>query len=200
LNFPARVSSILLTKPQTVSITPQHLYEQTLVVRSQIGDETAFQELLAVYSPRLLFFTRKMMPDAPDRVEDLVQEIWIAIYRGLPTLLDVTKFRHWAYRIARDRIYREIRKRKLAVGSIDEVDVNELPDAVMPDGGVDIEELRRCLDSISPEHREVLMLRFFEEMDYEEIARVTGSTLGTVRSRIHYAKRALRRAFEAQTL
>jgi RNA polymerase sigma-70 factor (ECF subfamily) len=65
-----------------------------------------------------------------------------------------------------------------------------------PEPAVEPEELQHCLAILSPEHREVLMLRFFEEMDYEEIARVTGSTLGTVRSRIHYAKRALRRAFE----
>lgn len=179
-------------------ITPQHLYEQTLVVRSQIGDEAAFQELLTLYAPRLLFFTRKMMLGSPDIVEDLTQEIWVAIFRGLPTLLDVTKFRPWAFRIARDRIYREFRRRKLPAHSLHEIDVEDLPEASEADPSLDLEELRRGLNAISSEHREVLVLRFLEEMDYEEIARVTGSNLGTVRSRIHYAKRALRRALEDQ--
>jgi RNA polymerase sigma-70 factor (ECF subfamily) len=183
-------------KPPIVSITAQHLYEQTLVVRTQLGDEAAFRELLALYSPRLLAFARKMMSGSADLVEDLAQEIWVAIFRGLPTLLDVTKFRPWAFRIARDRIYREFRRRKLPFIAMQEVDVEELAEACEPDPVVEPEELQHCLGVLSPEHREVLVLRFFEEMDYEEIARVTSSTLGTVRSRIHYAKRALRRAFE----
>src|SRR5258708_40282787 len=94
---------------------PATIYEQTLVVRSQIGDESAFEELLKAYGPRLLQFTRKMMQSAPEIVEDLNQEIWLAIYRGLPGLLDTTKFRPWAFRIARDRVYKEFRRRKLAV-------------------------------------------------------------------------------------
>ena len=54
------------------------------------------------------------------------------------------------------------------------------------------------MDLLGPEHREVLVLRFLEEMSYEDIARVAGCELGTVRSRLHYAKRALRRALEAR--
>ena len=177
-------------------ITAQHLYEQTLVVRTQLGDEAAFQELLALHAPRLLAFVRRMMSGSTDLVEDLAQEIWVAIFRGLPTLLDVTKFRPWAFRIARDRIYREFRRRKLPVDSIDEVDVENFAEPTDPNSAVEPEELQHCLAALSPGHREVLVLRYFEEMDYEEIARVTGSTLGTVRSRIHYAKRALRRAYE----
>jgi len=183
-----------------VPITTQHLYEQTLVVRAQLGDEAAFRELLALHSPRLIAFVRRMMSGSTDLVDDLAQEIWVAIFRGLPTLLDVTKFRPWAFRIARDRIYREFRRRKLPVDSMDEVDVESFADTADPHSVVEPEELRHCLAALSPGHREVLMLRFFEEMDYEEIARITGSTLGTVRSRIHYAKRALRRAYEEQTL
>jgi RNA polymerase sigma-70 factor (ECF subfamily) len=179
-----------------VPISPQHLYEQTLVLRSQLGDEAAFQELLALYSPRLLAFARKMMSGSADLVEDLAQEIWVAIFRGLPTLLDVTKFRPWAFRIARDRIYREFRRRKLPFIAMQEMDVEGFAEISDPEPTVEPEELQHCLAALSPEHREVLVLRFFEEMDYEEIARVTGSTLGTVRSRIHYAKRALRHAFE----
>jgi len=193
--FDAPLQPIWL-KSSIVSITAQHLYEQTLVVRTQLGDEAAFRELLALHSPRLLAFVRRMMSGSSDLAEDLAQEIWVAIFRGLPTLLDVTKFRPWAFRIARDRIYREFRLRKLPLDSMQEVDVENLAGVAEPDPTVEPEELQHCLAVLSSEHREVLVLRFFEEMDYEEIARVTGSTLGTVRSRIHYAKRALRRAFE----
>jgi RNA polymerase sigma-70 factor (ECF subfamily) len=183
-----------------VSANTQQLYEQTLVIRSQIGDELAFQELLTLYGPHLLLFTRKMMQTSPHLAEDVTQEIWLAIYKGLPGLLDISKFRPWAFRIARDRIYREYRRRKITVEPLEERHVEELPETDGAIADVDVEELHRGLDAISPEHREVLMLCFFEELSYEEIASVTGSTLGTVRSRIHYAKRALKIALERKIL
>jgi RNA polymerase sigma-70 factor (ECF subfamily) len=131
-------------------------------------------------------------------VEDVTQEIWLAIYKGLPGLLDASKFRAWAFRIARDRIYREYRRRRIAGESLEDSPLEELPDTGGANAVVDVEELHRGLDAISPAHREVLVLSFFEEMSYEEIAGVTGSTLGTVRSRIHYAKHALRKALKAK--
>ena len=182
-----------------MSANTQQLYEQTLVIRSQIGDEPAFQELLTLYGPHLLRFTRKMMQTSPQLAEDVTQEIWLAIYKGLPGLRDTGKFRPWAFRIARDRIYREYRRRKIAVESLEESQVEELPEIGDAGAVVEVEELHRGLEAISPEHREVLMLCFFEELSYEEIASVTGSTLGTVRSRIHYAKRALKVALERKT-
>jgi RNA polymerase sigma-70 factor, ECF subfamily len=60
----------------------------------------------------------------------------------------------------------------------------------------DAESVHAALDELAPEHRDVLVLRFLEDMTYEDIARVTGCPIGTVRSRIHYAKRALRCALE----
>jgi RNA polymerase sigma-70 factor (ECF subfamily) len=194
LNFFAPANSILFEAH--LSANTQQLYEQTLVVRSQIGDEAAFEELLALYGPHFLRFTRKMMQTSPQLVEDLTQEIWLAIYKGLPGLQDVNKFRPWAFRIARDRIYREYRRKRLEMLPLEEDQTEHWTDTRNGEADLDVEELQRGLDAISPEHREVLVLCFLEEMSYEEIAGVTGSTLGTVRSRIHYAKRALRNALE----
>ena len=178
-------------------VTSEQLYEQTLVVRSQIGDEAAFQELLALHGPRLLSFTTRMMQSSPEQVADLTQEIWIAIFRGLPRLLDTGKFCPWAFRIARDRIYREYRRRKVPLQPIDEN--AELHAVEEPDTTADLEALQHCMKTLSPEHREVLLLRFFEDMSYEDIARLTGSSIGTIRSRIHYGKRALKAAWKGNT-
>jgi RNA polymerase sigma-70 factor, ECF subfamily len=180
-------------------MTPQEIYEQTLVVRCQIGDESACRELLARYGPRLLVFTRKMLNAFPEQVEDVTQEIWMSIFRGLPTLRDVGKFHSWAFRVARDRIYREYRRRKVPAVNLQEAELDALPDVDEFKTAADSEELQHCLGAISPEHREALMLRFFEDMSYEEMARVTGGSLGTIRSRIHYAKAALRNAWKEQT-
>jgi RNA polymerase sigma-70 factor (ECF subfamily) len=178
---------------------PEALYEQTLVVRSQLGDEAAFEELLRRHGPRLLLFTQRMMQSSPESVPDVVQEIWIAIYRALPRLLDVSKFRPWAFRIARDRIYREYRRRQWPVQSVDEAQLAEAAEPAETDSAIDLEAVHRCLELLSPEHREALVLRFFEAMSYEEIAAITGSTVGTVRSRIHYAKVALKQAWKGQS-
>lgn len=136
------------------------------------------------------------MQTSPHLAEDLAQEIWLAIYKGLPRLLDTSKFRTWAFRIARDRIYREYRRRKIPAESLEETHAEELPETGVHSSVVDVEELNQGLDAISLQHREVLTLCFFEELTYEEIASATGSTLGTVRSRIYYAKRALKIALE----
>jgi RNA polymerase sigma-70 factor, ECF subfamily len=182
-----------------MAVTSEALYEQMLVIRSQMGDESAFRELLELYGPRLLLFTQRMMRSWPEEVPDVAQETWIAIYRGLPRLLEAGKFRPWAFRIARDRIYREYRRRKFPVQPLDEARFADVPEAQDVSAALDREELERCLSSISPEHREVLVLRFFEEMSYEDIARVTGSHVGTVRSRLHYAKQALQALWKGKT-
>src|SRR4051812_32855496 len=113
-------------------ITPQSIYEQTLVIRSQLGDHLAFQELLCLYSPRLLSFTRRMLAASSDRAEDLLQEAWIAIYRGLPSLLDATRFNAWAFRITRDRVYAELRRGKLPAAPADHVVPDRIAEAEEP--------------------------------------------------------------------
>lgn len=176
----------------------QQIYEQTLVVRSQIGDELAFEELLALYSPHLFRFVSKMMQSSPQTAEDITQEVCVALFKGLPRLLDPGKFRPWAFRIARDRIYREYRRRRIPVQQID-AEIEVIDESGDSNASIDQEELFRALNAISPEHREVLVLCFLEEMSYEEISRVTGASLGTVRSRIHYAKRSLKNVLERKS-
>jgi RNA polymerase sigma-70 factor, ECF subfamily len=178
--------------------TPEALYEQTLVIRSQLGDEAAFEELLHRHGPRLLLFTQRMLQSSPESVADVVQEVWVAIYRALPRLLDVSKFRPWAFRIARDRIYRDYRRRRWPVQTEEEAQLAEVAGPMEVDLAIDREAVHRCLELISPEHREALVLRFFEEMSYEEIAAITGSSVGTVRSRIHYGKAALKKAWKGK--
>jgi RNA polymerase sigma-70 factor (ECF subfamily) len=192
LNFSGANYSIL-AKEARVS-TAQQLYEQTLVVRSQLGDEAAFRELLELYAPRLFAFVNKMI--SSDQVDDLMQEIWISVYRGLPGLRDSGSFHPWLFRIARDRVYREYRKRRLPLQSIDETVVEDQSAPEAPEEDFDREQLRQQLQNLSPEHREVLILHYLEEMSYDDIARVTGANLGTVRSRLHYAKRILKRKWK----
>ncbi len=173
----------------------EQAYELTLVLRSQLRDEAAFEELLRMYSPRLRFYVAKMLGARHEHADDLLQEIWVGVFRALPKLKDAVAFRAWLFRIARDRVCREFRRTRVEFHLLDEGQINEIADDE-PNESIDTEAVHHQLDQLSAEHRESLVLRFIEGMSYDEIARVTGSTLGTVRSRIHYAKRALRCAFD----
>jgi RNA polymerase sigma-70 factor, ECF subfamily len=171
------------------------LYERVLVVRSQAGDEAAFEELVARYNLRLRYFLRKMLT-AGDRVDDALQDVWLLAFRGLPKLADPGAFPAWIYRIARDRAYREGRTRRPTACSLTETDIPETPGRDHTFSVDDAELVHAALDRLAPEHREVLVLCFLEDLSYEDIARATNCPVGTVRSRIHYAKRALRSALE----
>jgi RNA polymerase sigma-70 factor (ECF subfamily) len=175
----------------------EQLYERVLVLRCQAGDPAAFEELVGRYGPRLRYYLRKLL-GGPDGAEDALQEVWCDAFRGLPRLLDPRALPAWLYRLARDRAFRQLRRRRPGFVSLPEAG---LPDPAGDDGDFSAEDAARvhaALDRLAPEHREVLLLRFLEEMPYEDIARVAGCPVGTVRSRLHYAKHALRQILEKE--
>lgn len=179
--------------------TPEQLYERLLVLRSQTGDAAAFEELVVRYAPRVRYYLDKLLgPDG--QAEDALQDVWIEVFRNLVRLTDLAAFTGWIYRIARDRAFRQLRRSRFTYQPLREADLTEDGDA--DDPIVSAEEaaaVHAALDTLPPEHREVLVLRFLEDMTYEAIAVVTGSPLGTVRSRLHYAKCALRLALERRS-
>ena len=172
-------------------------YEHLLVLRCQTGDESAFAQLVEAYHPRLRLYVTKMLGRGP-AAEDVLQEIWLEAFRGLPGLRDSGAVCGWLYRIAHSKACQVLRRREPPRATIDEAD-NVADDAAGNDDDFSAEEaaaIHAALDGLSPDHREVLLLRFVEQMSYEQMAAVTGCGVGTVRSRLHYAKRSLRRALE----
>lgn len=175
------------------------LYERVLVLRCQAGDEAAFAELVERYQPRLRYYLRKMLREVQG-AEDALQDVWLDVFRAVSRLADLGAFRAWLYRIARDRALRELRKRRQPYQSLEGVD---LPNGRPEEAYFTVEDVERihaALDGLAAEHRDVLVLRYVEDMTYEEIARVVGRQVGTVRSRLHYAKRALRGVLERANL
>src|SRR5262249_16771038 len=94
-----------------MSDAADRLHEQLLVHRCQAGDGAAFEELVVRYGPRLRYFLRKLLGEASG-AEDALQGVWMDAFRALPRLLDPGTFPAWIYRIARDRAYRELRRRR----------------------------------------------------------------------------------------
>jgi RNA polymerase sigma-70 factor (ECF subfamily) len=172
----------------------ERVYRSILVVRCQAGDRAAFEELVELYQPRLRYFLARMI-GADQAADDLLQEVWLDVYRGVARLAEPGAFPAWLYRIARHRALGELRKRRQPLASLEGIDLAEQGEGD-DFSAEDAERVHAALGQLAPEHREVLLLRFFEGMAYEDIARVIGCHVGTVRSRLHYAKRALRRAME----
>jgi RNA polymerase sigma-70 factor (ECF subfamily) len=173
----------------------ERVYRSVLVVRCQAGDRAAFEELVELYQPRLRYFLAGMAGDN-HAADDLLQDVWLDVYRGVARLADPGAFPAWLYRIARRRALGALRKRRQPPSSLEGIDLAGEGADDDDFSAEDAERVHAALGRLAPEHREVLLLRFVEGMAYEDIARVTGCRLGTVRSRIHYAKRALRRVME----
>jgi RNA polymerase sigma-70 factor (ECF subfamily) len=173
-----------------------NLLPRLLVLRAQAGDAAAFEELIREHQARLRLFLHKMVPGHAD---DLAQEVWLDAFRDLPRLSDPAAFTPWLYRVARNRAYRHLRRRTPAPSSFDQQRVpdesaNGQPDFTPDDAAA----VHAALDRLTPEHREVLLLRFIEDMSYDDIAAATGVPVGTVRSRLHNAKAALRTIIETE--
>jgi RNA polymerase sigma-70 factor (ECF subfamily) len=171
------------------------LYERLLVLRCQTGDQAAFASLVERYSPRLRYYLRKMLGEGIADLEDVLQEVWFDVFRSAPRLADPAAFPAWLYRIARNRTALRHRTKQLPSRPFAEGDLADESDDE-DYSTVDAERVHAALNELAPEHREVLVLRFLEEMSYEDVAQVVGCPLGTIRSRIYYAKRALRGVLE----
>jgi len=170
------------------------LIEELLVLRCQIGDSSALVELIERYQAPLRYFVTRLLEE-PQMAEDVLQDTWLAVVRKIHTLRRFDTFSTWLYRVARNNVYKQLRKRKhlcLPQEDLAAPKANEEP-LFSPEDAARVHE---CLERLSPEYKEVLMLRFLEQMSYGQISQVIGCKVGTVRSRIHYAKRALKREME----
>lgn len=170
------------------------LIEQVLILRCQIGDKDALAGLIERYQAPLRYFISRLSAN-PETAEDIFQDTWLTVIRRIHSLKKTDAFSTWLYRIARNKVYQRFR-RKRKLSELDEniaVPNNTENDVFSPE---DAAKVHRCLKELLPEYREVLMLRFLEQMSYEQISQVINCRLGTVKSRIHYAKLALKKEME----
>jgi len=170
------------------------LIEQVLVLRCQIGDKDALAGLIERYQAPLRYFISRLSAN-PETAEDIFQDTWLTVIRRIHTLKKIDAFSTWLYRIARNKVYQQFRrKRKLSELNENIAVPNDTENDVF--STEDVAKIHRCLKGLLPEYKEVLMLRFLEQMSYEQISQVINCRLGTVKSRIHYAKLALKKEME----
>jgi RNA polymerase sigma-70 factor, ECF subfamily len=166
-----------------------------LVLRSQAGDETAFSRLMEWFGARTLAHLRGLLGDDAD---DVQQEVWLAVYMRIGALSNPRAFRTWLFQTTRHRAIDFLRSRKrereLFEEAAREIDFANAPDEGI--GGLDQSSVAAALKDLSPAQREVLLLRYEEDMTYAQIAVIVGCSIGTVRSRLHHAKLRLQDAIE----
>jgi len=170
--------------------------EELLILRAQLGDEKAFQRLVLQYTQQLLWYCRSFNLDAA-RCEDIVQEVWLAAFRGLGRLRSVAKFRSWLYGIARNKARQHLDKKardELLIQNAAEYSEESVHEPSFSDY---LDALPSAFERLSIRHREILTLRFLNEMGYAEMADLIGTGVGTVKSRIYYAKTALHNILES---
>jgi RNA polymerase sigma-70 factor (ECF subfamily) len=176
--------------------------DQKLVRAAQGGDMAAFEELVARHRDRVYARAYSMMRNEEEAV-DLSQEAWVKGWQRLGQFHSESSFGTWMTRIVinlcLDQLRKQKRQRAESIEAMDEESggvERQMPViTVNPTAGMERSELRQRIDEalgqLSYEHRMSLVLHEFEEMEYREIARTMGCSIGTVMSRLFYARRKL---------
>ena len=186
--------------------------ECRFIERLKARDERAFNELVEAYEYRVFRLVHRML-GRRDEAEDMAQEVFVQVFKAIGQFRGDAKLSTWIYRIAtnlcKNRIKYLARRHD---GAQDEFDAmaDRAPmsqakgvtfgDVARPDQmveGYQVEDIvQRCMRELDHEFREVLVLRDIEDLSYEEIAEITGVADGTVKSRIHRARSALKSKVE----
>ena len=202
---------------ETVSLSGSYVavdtlsVEARLVERAKAQDEAAFEQIMNLYADRLYSYILRMVGNATD-AEDLVQETFLRAYQGLPNFDGRASLGTWLYRIATNLCIDHQRRRARRVLTVsysthddedgeatewdfpDQQTPNPLEAALNRELEAVVEE---AIGKLSPKLKTVLLLYDVEELSYEEIARVLGIPIGTVKSRLNHARPQIQKAVAA---
>ena len=173
--------------------------ERRWLERARAGDEGAFALLVERYQRPVFTLCYRMLGDA-DEAEDAAQEAFLKAYRNLRRYDPQRKFLNWLLTISANGCVDRLRRRRLQwlpLGRLRLADPKPGPEAK----AIAHEQeaaVRRLLDGLAPRDREALILRYWHEMSYEEIAQVMNTSVSSVKSRLHRAKKAMAKLYAAQ--
>lgn len=165
--------------------------DEWIVLRCQSGEASAFEDLIYIMERPLLYYASSLT-GSQDSGLDVLQEVWIKVLRDIRKLKDPGSLRSWLYAIthgiAVDRIRRNASRERAEQVELEDFQEAEEPSFAEDDAAA----IHQALSQIGLRHREVLVLHFLEDLSIAEIAEVVGCSEGTVKSRMHYAKRAMK--------
>jgi RNA polymerase sigma-70 factor (ECF subfamily) len=179
--------------PQELSVKASQPFEDLeLIRRSQSGDTEAFDELVSKYRAKIFTMVYGMVRNEHD-ASDLAQEGFLKAWRSIHRFDGRSSFYTWLYRITVNLTLDSLRRK----GRCQEVELSDAIPSFVPGPGVNYEraeireQVNAALAQLSPEHRVVVVMRELEDMQYHEIAEVLNLSVGTVMSRLFYARKKL---------
>lgn len=178
--------------------TPTYNNEDyALVERVLNGDQQAFADLVMTYQRAVFNLTYRMLGDARE-AEDAAQETFLRAYRHLARYDMARPFKTWLLSIASHYCIDLIRKRRFSLFSLDELLpaqwLNALDDSTPEDvvvNGERTEQLQRMLATLNLEERAIIILRYWNDLSYAEIAEMLGTNINVVKSRLFRARQSL---------
>ncbi len=184
--------------------------EQRLLERLREGDESAFEEVVRAYSPRLLAVARRFLPEEADAL-DALQDAFLSAFRAMDGFAGTSRLTTWLHRITVNACLMKLRTRRRRP----ERSIGDLLPEFLPDGhqrtpagrwrpageaAMETAELRRLvrakIDELPDAYRVVLLVRDIEELSTEETATLLGISTSAVKTRLHRARQALRELLE----
>lgn len=179
--------------------------ESELISRALLGDAEAFAELIQPFETKVYNLAYRMCGNRED-ARDLAQEAFLKVYRALGRFKGRSSFSTWLYRVVSNTCLDQLRRERrsgVAASLDDPVETEtgglkrELADSTFEPEQLAMRseadaEIRAAVATLPPDHRLAVLLRDFEDLSYEEIARVMDCSLGTVKSRISRARSTLR--------
>jgi len=170
--------------------------DRDLVERARSGDQEAFADLVHQVSDVLLGVARRILRD-PGLAEDVLQNALVTIWRKLPHLREPDRFEAWAFRILVHACYADAPRNRRWAATVRVLPIDRADEADDYRSISDRDELERAFRGLPLDQRAVFVLHHHVGLPLVTVAETLGIPDGTARSRLHYATRALRTAFEA---
>jgi len=172
---------------------------ELLLLRYRRGEPRAFEELVSMWEKPLYYYIRRLV-DSEEDAWDSLQDVWCRVVRSLHTLRDPGALPAWLYKIARHAAISHWRRNPqhepLPEGDDEQALAGEEHEISI--AGYEARDIHQAMGRLSLAHREALTLHFLEGFSLAEIGAITGAPVGTVKSRLHHAKAALRQALEGK--
>lgn len=166
--------------------------EPSTIAAAADGDRRAFAALVGLYQDPVWRFLTRFVGDR-DLAEDLTQETFLRVHRGIGGFAGRSRFSTWVFGIARNLALDAARRTGRRPTIVDRGDDELLDDRSQAPSSTVTVELQAALDSLSPAHREAILLVEVLGLTYREVGDLTGTPEGTIKSRVHNARRQLHR-------
>ena len=169
--------------------------ELRAIAQAKKGDADAFAFLVETYETSVYRLALRMCGNAHD-AEEVAQEAYVAAWKGMPAFRGESKFSSWLYQLTTNAAIDFLRREKRHRATTPIEDEVDLAAPGTPQQAAEAAEVRQALqqalDTLTPEHREIFLLRQMRQLSYEEIGQLLGLEAGTVKSRLSRAKKQLR--------